>query len=208
MARIETDPNYTSPTFSRATAATDLFKKEDVQNLAAAVSTHDHSSGKGLPLTAGAIPNGSITSAMIADGTIATADIAAGAVSQLMGQYASTPSFSTTATGVWVVTPVAVTATFTGAPVRVEIGITLQHSAASVVVQTVAGWDGGALSSAVSLSHMPSVATGFQFISWAYYFTPPAGAHTLSVMVWNNNAGTLSLAGGQTGWMFVTEQRR
>jgi hypothetical protein len=80
MARIETDPNYTAPTFARATAGTDLFKKEDVQALAAAVSTHDHSTGKGVALTAGAIPNGTITSAMIADGTIVAGDIADGAI--------------------------------------------------------------------------------------------------------------------------------
>jgi hypothetical protein len=54
MARIETDPNYTTPTFSRATAATDLFKKEDVQLLAAAMSTHDHTNGRGARLTSGA----------------------------------------------------------------------------------------------------------------------------------------------------------
>ena len=48
MARIETDPNYSTPTFPRATAATDPFKKEDVQALAAAFSLHDHSIGKGL----------------------------------------------------------------------------------------------------------------------------------------------------------------
>ena len=82
MARIETDPNYSSPTFSRATAATDLFKKEDVQNLAAAMSTHVHDgAGKGLPIPfATAIPNGTITSAMIADATIDTADLKDGAV--------------------------------------------------------------------------------------------------------------------------------
>src|SRR5215831_16823541 len=51
MARIETDPNYTTPTFPRATAGPDIFKKEDVQQLAAAVSTHDHTSGKGLRIT-------------------------------------------------------------------------------------------------------------------------------------------------------------
>lgn len=81
MARIETDPNYTTPTFSRATAATDLFKKEDVQNLAAAVSTHDHSTGKGVTIPfASSIPNGTITSVMIADGTIDTADLKDGSV--------------------------------------------------------------------------------------------------------------------------------
>src|SRR5580765_8887634 len=80
MARVEIDPNYNAPTFSRATAGTDLFLKEDVQALAAAVSTHDHSTGKGVALTAGAIPNGTITSAMIADGTIVAGDIADGTI--------------------------------------------------------------------------------------------------------------------------------
>jgi hypothetical protein len=80
MARIETDPNYSSPTFSRATAGTDLFKKEDVQSLASAVSTHDHSSGKGVALAAGAIASGLITSGMIANGTIVAADIASGTI--------------------------------------------------------------------------------------------------------------------------------
>lgn len=85
MARIETDPNYSSPTFSRATAATDLFKKEDVQALAAAMSTHVHDgAGKGLVVTGlganavgtTAIADGAVTSAKIADGTIATVDLA------------------------------------------------------------------------------------------------------------------------------------
>lgn len=75
MARIETDPNYSSPTFSRSTAGTDLFKKEDVQKLAEAMSTHNHATGKGVAIAAGAIPNGLITSAMIADGTIGTDDL-------------------------------------------------------------------------------------------------------------------------------------
>jgi hypothetical protein len=80
VARIETDPNYTSPTFSRATAATDLFKKEDVQQVAAALSTHDHSNGKGVLVpTAGLAPN-SIDGSKIVDGSIATAELADGAV--------------------------------------------------------------------------------------------------------------------------------
>jgi len=91
MARIETDPNYSTPTFSRATAGTDIFKKEDVQALAAAMSTHVHDgAGKGLPVAftgtpAGSIPgtalaDGAVTSAKIADGTITVADIADQAV--------------------------------------------------------------------------------------------------------------------------------
>jgi hypothetical protein len=91
MARIETDPNYNSPTFSRATAPTDIFKKEDVQNVAAAFSTHTHDgSGKGLAVAFTGVPPGSIpgtaladgavTSVKIADGTIATVDLANAAV--------------------------------------------------------------------------------------------------------------------------------
>ncbi len=81
MARIEIDPNYNSPTFSRATAAADIFKKEDVQALAAAMSTHVHDgTGKGLAIAASGIPTSSITSAMIVDGTIAAADLAANSI--------------------------------------------------------------------------------------------------------------------------------
>jgi hypothetical protein len=85
MARIETDPNYTSPTFSRATAGTDIFKKEDVQSVAAALSTHVHDgAGKGLAVADGSItlaklaPN-SVNSSKIVDGSIATVDLAPGA---------------------------------------------------------------------------------------------------------------------------------
>src|SRR5499427_10231655 len=73
--------NFTAPLqFPYATAGTDVFMKEDVQVLAQAVDQHNHTSGKGLPMAAGSIPNGTITSAMIADGTIATADLANAAV--------------------------------------------------------------------------------------------------------------------------------
>src|SRR5215471_7258890 len=66
--------------FPYANAPTDLFKKEDVQVLALATDQHDHSPGKGLILSPGAIPAGSITSAMIADGTIQAVDIASGII--------------------------------------------------------------------------------------------------------------------------------
>ncbi len=82
MARIETDPNYANPTFPRATAPTDLFHKEDVQSLAAAVSTHNHAPGYGAAVAASAITPGLITSAMIADGTIQSGDLADWAVTQ------------------------------------------------------------------------------------------------------------------------------
>jgi hypothetical protein len=83
MARL-TSTNYTAQPFTYATAATDLFKKEDVQVLAQAVDTHDHATGKGLPINVvSGIPAGSITSSMIADGTIDTADLKDSAVTSL-----------------------------------------------------------------------------------------------------------------------------
>jgi hypothetical protein len=82
MARL-TATNYTAQPFTYATAATDLFKKEDVQVLAQAVDGHDHTTGKGLILPASAIPDGSITSAKIADGTIDTVDLKDSAVTSV-----------------------------------------------------------------------------------------------------------------------------
>jgi hypothetical protein len=103
VARIETDPNYTSPTFSRATAATDLFKKEDVQQLAAALSSHNHDgAGKGLAVSApGSIPGaslvvGSVTSSQIADGTIQAVDLADGSVTS--PKFAANPTLPGTTT--------------------------------------------------------------------------------------------------------------
>jgi hypothetical protein len=75
MARIATDPNYNSPTFPRATAGSDIFVKEDVQALAAAMSTHTHN-GAGTGLAVAALAPGSVTSAAIVDGTITAADMA------------------------------------------------------------------------------------------------------------------------------------
>jgi len=48
--------------FPYATAATDIFKKEDIQTLAQAVDQHNHTAGKGLSVTPA---NASITNAML-----------------------------------------------------------------------------------------------------------------------------------------------
>jgi len=127
MARIETDPNYSTPTFSRATAATDIFKKEDVQNLAAAFSGHVHDgSGKGLAaalISASAIPDGSVTSAKIADGTIATGDLADGSVATVklaadaasaLVAFAQLASNQTTSASMVAIPSATVTLTCTG----------------------------------------------------------------------------------------------
>ena len=67
----------------RATAATDLFKKEDVQALPRRCGRTTHGHGKGAVLGAAAIPNGLITSAMIADGRSTAGDTVKTARSQV-----------------------------------------------------------------------------------------------------------------------------
>ena len=75
MARIETDPNYTAPTFS-GDGGDGPIQEGGRAGVAAALSTHTHATGKGAVLVAAAIRTGSITSAMIADLTIVGGDIA------------------------------------------------------------------------------------------------------------------------------------
>ena len=65
MART-TSTNYSTPSFPKASADTDGFDAFDVQQLAAAVDGHDHSTGKGLSAS---IPAGSITNAKLAADT-------------------------------------------------------------------------------------------------------------------------------------------
>jgi len=210
MARIETDPNYSSPTFSRATAGTDLFKKEDVQALAAAVSTHDHTSGKGLILPAAAIPpitsamiqDGTITSADILDGTIATADLADGAVTtakiglnQIIGQAIDVPissNFSTTSTNTWVDTNVGGTGSFTGlGNVLVLFSLIIQHSVSNAIIYFGWGLDGVIQRPMGFVS--PHATAGFpqQYMSYGL-MVPLSGSHRLSIMINNSTPGTAS----------------
>ena len=140
MARIETDPNYTSPTFPRATAPSDPFKKDDVQALAAAVSGHTHTTGKGLPLPAGSVtaaqmaagaasanvgplggwltgtlPNpalaaNSVSANELVNGSVTRAKLASDARVRILGNTTNTITYSASGTGSWVVTPLNVTA--------------------------------------------------------------------------------------------------
>lgn len=207
MARIETDPNYTTPTFSRATAATDPFKKEDVQLVAAALSTHDHTSGKGLALAAGSIPAGTITSAMIADGTITASDLAAGAATALVGSYQNIPSFSTTTVGSWIDTPITVTFTATGAQVMLWADICLLHSASGGAAYVGIAKDGTIISSTLAVYQNTGANINLS-LAMNILDTPTATSHTYRVQVYNTNAGTLSCSGVALGILNAWELRR
>ena len=206
MARIETDPNYTTPTFSRATAGTDLFKKEDVQQLAAALSTHDHSTGKGLILPASAIPDGAITSAKIADGTIATADIGLNQVQNRVGNYLAVPTFSTTTVSTWVATPISATFNTTGRLIRVMGQTTLLHSLASGAGVLGIALD-GVVQATVGLFNAPGSNYAVP-ISWAVYLQPGAGVHNVSVYVQSGAAGTLAISGSAQSELDIIEELR
>ena len=177
MARIETDPNYTAPTFSRATAATDLFKKEDVQNLAAAMSTHDHSIGKGLVLGAGSIPNGAITSAMIADGTIDTVDLATNAVTQVY-QATGTVASTTTSTSLVDMLEMQVVLTSSGGPLVALLTCTLTHTTLAAAITIALNVDGGGPVGSFQFS-APGASYAFGGTTAFIMGGLPAGAHTV-----------------------------
>ena len=207
MARIESDPNYTTPTFSRATAGTDPFKMGDVQLVASALSTHDHSTGKGLPLTvATGIPDGSITSAKILDGTIATADLAAHAISQV-AQANGASSSPTTTSGSQVDMPdMSVTMTVTGGDVFVFFNGNFAHTTPSAICYISTRMDSGPDQYSV-LTTMPYTANAVTQMGYLVYMgAPAAGSHTFR-MRWSSNAGTLT-AYATLRYMTVLELKR
>lgn len=213
MARIASDPNYSSPTFPRATAGTDLFLKEDVQALAAAVSTHDHSTGKGVALTAGAIPNGTITSAMIADGTIdstdlkdgsvtsakildgtiATADIAALQITQVLQTQGSAGQLTTTSASSVDISDLSINITTTGGPVLIILTVTCSHSSSGALATLAVNVDGGADVGLAQIS-APGANYYMEPHSIIVYGGLSAGAHTLKGR-WSTSGGTLTAQG-------------
>jgi hypothetical protein len=234
MARIETDPNYTSPTFARATAPTDPFKKEDVQNLAAAVSTHVHDGVHGLVITpsansipGSAIQDGAITSAKIADGTIQSTDLAdniitsakvvdgslgsadlnpSAKIRQAGAKYIAAATFSSTTTSSYVMTPVLVTATLTGQKtVQVHFNVPLQHNTATAVILVGLAIDGGSIAQ-IGTWAVPA-ANSSTSKSGSYIYDGgaiPAGSHTFTIALFST-AGTMSLNSGAAAHLWVTE---
>lgn len=195
MARIETDPNYSIPTFSRATAATDLFKKSDVQQLAEALSTHDHGGGKGVAvarLASGVvIPDGSITSAMIADGTIASADIGVGAITTLSAVYGSSSGPTTTSTTPADMPDMTLTI---NSPVacllRVDFSGVFIVTAGAGYYQLSLDVDGAPPSSGLSIAIQNAPVGSFMHHQLHGYIGVAAGSHTIKTK-WLISAGTL-----------------
>lgn len=232
MART-TSTNFTAGLdFTLATAGTDLFKKEDVEVLAQAVDLHDHTSGKGLALpngyitsamiadgtivagdiadgaiTSAKILDGTITSADIADGTIATIDLASNAVTQLIGAYVTSATFTTTTTGAWVATPVTTgSIACSGARVRLVCSGAALHSAVGGLISLGIMTD-GAPGQAMMALNAPAVNYLVPFC-FEFYVTPAAGSHTFTLAVINSTAGTAGLSAGISSVLYATEEKR
>jgi len=215
--------------FPYATAATDLFKKEDVQTLAQAVDQHTHATGLGLPIAtvpASAIGTGIITSAMIADGTIdtvdlkdgavtsakildgtiATGDIAVNAVSQWV-TFQATVTFSTTTTAAWLASPASITMVTTGGRLVLEVSCVVSHSTGPSAV-TYCGLikDGTPMGNQAVMQN--GVANQNITVCWVVSDQPTAASHTYQLGFYNATAGTFAVNAGVQVSMIATEYKR
>jgi hypothetical protein len=187
--------------FPMANAATDLFKKEDVQTLALAVDGHDHSSGKGLILPASAIPDGAITSAKIADGTITTIDLAASAITQ--SDIVTPSDGQSTTTGTLAAIPnTSVSLNTTGGTVLVWAVAPFKNNTNVDGNFLGIGMDGSFnLVGQVNSNNTTVSASGF------WRFVPGAGSHTFQ-MAFATGGGTLSVVAGVQRILLVVELKR
>lgn len=206
--------------FPYATAAADIFKKEDVQVLAQAVDQHDHSSGKGLVLSPASIPAGLITSAMIADGTITSADIldgtigtvdlAGGAVTAItqVGAVVSNPS--TTSTTLVDIPDMTITLSSPVAEVlRVDFnGIFYVNSATGLYYITL-DIDGTAPSGGggTQVIEQTGVVNGYSHAALFGFLSVGAGSHTIKAR-WQTSASTTLAGVAAFRSLAVTEFRR
>jgi len=224
MARIEIDPNYSSPTFSRATAATDLFKKEDVQQLAAAFSIHNHNgTGNGalIGLAANQIPgsaiqDGTITTNKIADLTIGAGDIAdtaittpkiyPHAVSTTGAKQGALGSTSTTSTSMVVIPGASLTLTTGGGELIAMLSIPVSGSAPLQNASFAVRLDGGGFASLGSIT-VDAAGGLVVFSSVVHLGTPSAASHTID-LGWLTNAGTLTSQSTQQTQLIALELKR
>jgi len=155
----------------------------------------------------GDIADGAITSAKIADGTITTADIALNSVQYRLGQYGANTTFSTTGVAGWIPTPISVTFTCTGRPLRVEGMTSLVNSTAGGSASVGLALDGSV--QLIVCRVAAGVAGAISPVTWVVYVQPPAGSHTIALHLENVGAGnTLSILGTMTSTMFITEELR
>jgi hypothetical protein len=212
--------------FPYATAAADLFHKEDVQTLALAVDQHDHTTGKGVGLSAGSIPTGLITSAMIQNGTIVAADIAANTIGsgqiavngvltanlalnavtqpsslQAFGAFAGS-SISTTSTTYVNCAGLVLTVTCNGGNLLTVVTGALGSSSAASI--TIVGLKNDGAGPSLTTRLAPLVAnTATPFVLFGFW-GPLSGSHTFQ-LAWQTSAGTATMDTGTSFTMYAVE---
>lgn len=143
---------------------------------------------------------------ILQDSSITTAKIAANAVQQALGNYGASTTWSTTATGTWLATPMSVVVSCGGGLLRLEANTSMLHSAGGGVWQVGFGMDSVlqsnqlVLQSGVALQTLP--------VSLVFYMQPSAGTHTFQFYAINQTAGTLSINSAILSYLYVTEQKR
>jgi len=182
-----------------ANAATDLFKKEDVQVLAKAHDLHDHSAGLGLP----------VDMTVVAAGSITTAKLAANAITQV-GYAVGTTANPTTTSGTFVDMPeMSVTLTTVGGRLVAFLAVSGYVSAGPI---------GNAFATALSLDAAAEVgsqygvpsALNYQMpISTFHDFgSPAAGSHTIKGRWAVTGSGTTMALNGTQRRLLVVELKR
>jgi hypothetical protein len=197
--------------FPYANAATDPFRKEDVQVLAVAVDQHDHADTRGLAVTrvaagsidASAIADGSITSIKIADGTVSTTDLAdsavvtaklaANAVTQVTSVHGSTsnPSMSSP-TFVDMPEMVITINTLTGTAVLLLFAGALSGTTVGSVIAVAFGVD--AIDNQFASDQIIIANAGLQVAGSRLVTGLSAGSHTFKAR-WLVNSGSASAIG-------------
>lgn len=142
-------------------------------------------------------------------GSIPTSALAAGAAQAQIANYVGVPTFSSAVMNTWLATPVTCSGTpaLSGALLRIEVTVTVAHTAANGQWQIALGWDGAV---AVGLAYVAATAANMPATtSFVYYATGFSVApHSWTVYLSNAVAGTVSLYSGTYSVLYVTEQRR
>jgi hypothetical protein len=199
--------------FPYANAATDPFRKEDVQVLAVAVDQHDHASTRGLAVArvaagsvdATALADGAVTSAKILDGTIATIDIAANAITQRAFAAGATSGPTTTSTTFVDLPDMTVTLTTNGGDLVAVLVLDSYNSNAGVFNSIGLSLDAAA-EVGVVLATCPGVSFDFVMTTLHYWTGVSAASHTIKGR-WRTQSNTAT-AFGTNRRLFVMELKR
>jgi len=136
---------------------------------------------------------------------IGTSHIQANAVNQVVGQFGPGGSGFVCTTAPWVETDIRVTATFTGAPVRVDYNIAFVNSTLGALNYIGIGFDGAAGYNLAQIS-TTGVNYGLAF-SGSMYYTVTPGVHRISLFV-GVSGGQMTLQSAVNQYLFLTEMKR